>query len=92
MKMFNILNSCSDHKKYPLPIPKEIPWEIVEPHEKQALNNHCGQSLQKLHNRGGLCPGELWYVLHDKPITRPFVDFSTAVDYIICRIQKHGNI
>lgn len=42
-----------------------IPWELVEPFERQALANH-DQSLQRLAQRGGLSPRELWAVMHCK--------------------------
>jgi hypothetical protein len=43
-----------------------VPWSIVEPHEAQALLNHCGQSLQRLAERGGLEAREMVAVLEDK--------------------------
>lgn len=42
-----------------------IPWEIIEPHEKQAYANH-GQSLEQLARRGGLSWRELYAVITDK--------------------------
>jgi len=45
--------------------PKNIPWELVAPHEKQALANH-NQTLLRLHERGGLSPQELWHVMNGK--------------------------
>jgi hypothetical protein len=42
-----------------------IPWEIVEPHARQAERNHSGQTLERLHERGGLGVMEFWYVMHD---------------------------
>lgn len=59
---FNILPDW----RYKAPArPKSVPWELVAPHEKQALANH-NQTLLRLHERGGLSPQELWHVLHDK--------------------------
>jgi hypothetical protein len=34
-----------------------IPWEVIAPHERQAIRNH-GQSLEVLASRGGLGVGE----------------------------------
>lgn len=42
-----------------------VPWSLVAPHEQQADRNH-GQSLQRLADRGGLCPSELAAVLEDR--------------------------
>lgn len=42
-----------------------IPWEILEPHENQAHENH-DQSLEQLARRGGLSWREVYAVLMDK--------------------------
>ena len=48
--------------------PKEyIPWELIAPHEKQALLNHGGQTLRILAERGGLDWAEALAVLKDRP-------------------------
>ncbi len=39
-----------------------VPWEVLEPHESQALKNH-NQTLQRLAERGGLDAGEAWCVV-----------------------------
>lgn len=44
---------------------KSIPWEIIAPHETQALKNH-GQTLKRLAERGGLGWQEALAVLEDK--------------------------
>ena len=44
-----------------------IPWEMIAPHEAQALQNHAGQSLQELASRGGLSDCEAIAVLEDRP-------------------------
>ena len=47
--------------------PKEyIPFSIIKSHEKQALINHCGQSLERLAERGGLSWEETLCVLEDR--------------------------
>lgn len=43
--MFPILNDRSI---------KAIPWAAIRPHEKQAMANHGGQTLNRLAQRGGL--------------------------------------
>src|ERR1700677_5152883 len=42
-----------------------VPWQMILPHEKQALLNHY-QTLRRLHERGGLSPGEAVAVLEDR--------------------------
>lgn len=60
MKMFPILKTGRDFLE-----PQEIPWDIIAPHEAQAQNNHGGQTLARLAERGGLCSIEMFHVLHD---------------------------
>ena len=45
--------------------PRDVPWELVKDHEKQALKNH-DQSVQRLAERGGLDHLELVAVLTDR--------------------------
>lgn len=54
-----------------------VPWDFVAPHEPQAKRNHS-QSLRRLHDRGGLGPSELYYVLKDLPF--PAVDYISEKD------------
>lgn len=43
-----------------------IPWDMISTHEKQAMNNHGGQSLERLDQRGGLSACEALAVLEDR--------------------------
>lgn len=42
-----------------------VPWRLVEPYADQAKANH-DQTLERLNERGGLSPGELWCLVHGK--------------------------
>jgi hypothetical protein len=42
-----------------------IPWDIIAPHERQALQNH-GQDLATLRRRGGLGSCEAVAILEDR--------------------------
>ena len=44
---------------------REVPWEMILPHEGQAVRNHYGQSLEFIASRGGLSPREAVAVLKD---------------------------
>ena len=46
-------------------MPEGLPWDIIEPHEHQALRNH-GQSLERLNERGGLEVSEAVAILEDR--------------------------
>jgi len=48
---------------------ENIPWDVVAPHEKQAVKNH-GQTLQQLSERGGLDYTEVLAVLEDRDYAR----------------------
>ena len=43
--------------------PADLPWSLVEPWRAQAERNH-GQTLERLSERGGLAPEELWLAAH----------------------------
>lgn len=45
--------------------PASLPWAVVEPWRVRAEENH-GQTLERLHERGGLAPEELWCAAHGK--------------------------
>lgn len=44
--------------------PRSVPWDLVEAHAARARENH-DQSLERLAERGGLSPAELYAVVHD---------------------------
>lgn len=48
--------------------PRTVPLALVAPHEAQAMQNHGGQTLARLAERGGLSPGELVCTLLDRPL------------------------
>ena len=45
--------------------PGTVPWAAIAPFEAQAQRNHK-QSLQRLADRGGLHPVEVWAVMNGK--------------------------
>jgi len=46
------------------PHPEWIPWELLAPHEAQAINNHA-QTLERLAERGGLDVCEAVAIIED---------------------------
>ena len=48
-------------------IPRSVSWDVVLPHSERALENH-DQTLERLAQRGGLSPQELWCVVHGRPL------------------------
>lgn len=45
--------------------PAFVPWPLVQAHAMQCMHNHS-QTVQRLHERGGLAPDELVAVLNDR--------------------------
>lgn len=67
-------------KKFPiLGTNESIDWNLIASHEKQAMENHCGQTLEQLARRHGLSWYELLYVLLDKPFTE--VEYDKEKNY-----------
>lgn len=60
-----------------------IPWDVIAPHETQALRNHH-RSLASLAERGGLTPCEALAVIEGRPWERmAFTDARRRlVDYV----------
>lgn len=52
---------------FPIMGRRPIPMGMIAPHEAQALDNHDGQDLVRLAERGGLDPTEALAVLEDRP-------------------------
>jgi hypothetical protein len=52
------------------PYPVSFPRELLKGHEEQAQHNHS-QTLERLAERGGLSPKELWCVVHDTDFYGP---------------------
>ena len=67
-------------KKFPiLGTNESIDWNLIAPHEKQAMENHCGQTLEQLARRHGLSWYELLCVLFDKPFTE--IEYDKEKNY-----------
>ncbi len=52
-------------RMFPIMKANDIPWSLIEPHEKQAHANH-GQTLQRLAERGGLDVGEALAIIEGR--------------------------
>lgn len=59
------------------PLPASVPWALVEPHRERARTNH-GQTLERLAERGGLCPVELWMLVHERGWTAADLGLSPS--------------
>lgn len=50
-------------RMFPIQDGPSIPWSVIAPFEKQAQRQHCGQTLERLAQRGGLGVGEALSVI-----------------------------
>ena len=48
-------------------MPRMVSWEFAERFRAQAESNH-GQTLERLAERGGLCPREMWLATHGETL------------------------
>lgn len=82
MSKFPVLLDRETRDRFP-DCPRFVPYEVVSPHEDQALDNH-DQDLALLARRGGLCPVELYAVVHGRAIRDVFrnVKLEDAVDWL----------
>ena len=88
---FTVLLSPEERRS--LEFPAVVPWGLVQPHERQAMSNHGGQTLRRLNERGGLSPQELWAVLNNEPlgaIRRMGITPQKAAAYIEARMDKYA--
>ena len=80
--------------------PRNIPWEKAEEFREQAEKNH-NQTLERLAERGGLSPVEIWCAGHGKPLSNltrwPEIDHKGAIKWIeefaygiVCRCRRCG--
>ena len=60
-KRFPVLLYSDERRKFPH-IPRFVPWGFIAKHTQQVHLNH-GQSLQRLADRGGLGPSEMYAVV-----------------------------
>lgn len=62
-------------------MPRSVPWSFVEKFRAQAEDNH-DQTLERLAERGGLAPEELWLAAHGHRLFRVKVDEQAAIDWL----------
>lgn len=64
-------------------LPSHVPWSLVAPNERKAMLNHGGQTLERLAQRGGLSPLELYAVVSDRGFKWPTKeDDASAVAWL----------
>lgn len=49
-------------------VARDVPWALVEPLRERAMSGH-NQTLERLNERGGLSPVELYALVHALPFS-----------------------
>src|SRR4051812_25224015 len=63
-------------------MPSSVPWDFAETFRKQAERNH-GQTLERLAERGGLAPEEMWAAANKhKVLNGAKFDEQAAIDWL----------
>jgi hypothetical protein len=79
---FPVLNQQNCRQRDRKPMPRSVPWAFVEAFRDQAEENH-GQTLERLAERGGLAPEEMWMAAHGRRLRlADMIDQQTAIDWL----------
>lgn len=78
---FPVLNQQNCRPSERKSMPRSVPWSFVETFRAQAEANH-GQTLERLAQRGGLAPEEMWLAAHGHRLFRVKVDEQVAIDWL----------
>lgn len=62
-------------------MPRSVPWSFVERFRARAERNHS-QTLERLAERGGLAPEEMWLAAHDHGLFKGKIDEQEAIDWL----------
>jgi len=77
---FPVLNQQNCRPSEQKLMPRSVPWAFVEAFRQQAEQNH-GQTLERLAERGGLAPEEMWLAAHGLRL-RDMPDEQVAIDWL----------
>lgn len=79
-RRFPVLNQQRGHPRDHKTMPRSVPWDFAEKFRDQAQQNH-GQTLERLAERGGLAPEEMWLAAagHGLKIQ---IDEQVAIDWL----------
>ena len=81
------IQGCWSRKHWKQIPASNIPWDMIAPHEAQALVNHCRQTLKELARRGGLSHCEAIAVLEDRPWHQ--MDLDQSVEKLAAMVTAH---
>lgn len=75
--------------------PESVPWSFAETFREQAKQNH-DQTLERLNERGGLCPAEIWCAAHGQGLfahrqTVAVPDERSCGEWLIAKMREIGD-
>ena len=87
-RRFPVLNQQSRRPQERKTMPRSVPWAFVETFREQAYRNH-EQTLERLAERGGLAPGEMYAAAHGLGIRDILtIDEQMAIDWLIAETTQ----
>lgn len=84
---FPVLNQQSRRWTERKKMPRSVPWAFAEKFRLQALENHA-QTLERLADRGGLAPEEMYLAAHGLKLFRHGLDETTLEDVAIAWLYE----
>jgi hypothetical protein len=84
---FPVLNQQNRRRSERKQMPRSVPWAFAETFRAQALENH-GQTLERLSERGGLAPEEMYLAAHGFRLFRHGLDETTLEDVAIAWLYE----
>ena len=87
-RTFPVLNQQHCRRSEQKEMPATVPWEFVETFRKQAESNHS-QTLERLAERGGLAPNEMWYAAHGTHFFKSKkIGEQESIDWLVAAVVK----
>jgi uncharacterized protein YbcC (UPF0753/DUF2309 family) len=87
MKTFPVLNQQNCRPSQQKKMPRDVPWTFVESFRERAQINHS-QTLERLAERGGLAPEEMWLAAHGHGLFKVKIDEQVAIDWLETELLK----
>ena len=78
---FPVLNQQNCHPRERKTMPASVPWTFAETFRDQAEYNH-DQTLERLAERGGLSPEEMWLAAHGHRLRSVEIDEQKAINWL----------
>lgn len=84
-RRFPVLNQQHCRRSEQKTMPRSVPWEFAERFRVRAEANH-GQTLERLAERGGLAPEEMWLAAHGHGLFKVEIGLQDAIDWLLAEI------